>query len=83
MKKKNRTNSYVSNNPMLDAVTGTDLPTIAAESYDAPLPYTKTDSHQIRGESMHRIKYPATDSVSEYEVPPVLFGKDGVPKKDK
>ncbi len=84
VKKKNRSvNSYVSNNPTLDGVAEVDLPIIGAEAYDAPLPYTRTESHKNRssGDGMHKIKYPTVNSVDTYNVPPVVF--DGDKKKDK
>lgn len=78
--KRKRTNSYVSNNPMMDTEAMVDLPIIGAEAYDAPLPYTRTESHvRHRGDGMKKIKYPAVDSVDEYNVPPAVF--DG--KKDE
>ena len=75
--KKKRTNSYVSNNPMMDGIAGVELPIIGAEAYDAPLPYTRTESHARRGgDGMHKIKYPTVNSKDEYNVPPVIFGKE-------
>ena len=81
MKKKN--NSYASNNPMLDSEAGVDLSIIGAEAYDAPLPYTRTESHARRssGDGMHKIKYPTVGSVDTYDAPPVVF--DGKIKKDE
>ena len=75
MKKKNRTvNSFVSNNPMLDTSAETDMPIIAPEAYDAPLPYTRSDAHvRMSGNKMHKIKYPTVNSVDEYDAPPVIF----------
>lgn len=83
MKKKKNTSvpSYVSNNPMLDGVAKVDLSIIGAEAYDAPLPYTRTESHARRssGDGMHKIKYPTVNSVDTYDAPPVIF--DGNKKK--
>ncbi len=81
--KKKKTNSYVSNNPTLDSVAEVDLPIIGAEAYDAPLPYTRTESHAKRssGDGMHKIKYPTVNSVDTYDAPPVVF--DGDTKIDK
>lgn len=77
--KRKKTNSYVSNNPMLDTAAMVDLPIIGAEAYDAPLPYTRTEGHvRHRGDGMNRIKYPTVNSVEEYNAPPVIFdGKKG------
>ena len=75
--KKKKINTYVSNNPMMDGVAEAELPIIGAESYDAPLPYTRTESHARRsGDGMHKIKYPTTDSVNVYKVPPAVFGDE-------
>lgn len=72
---KKRSKSYVSNNPMMDGVAEVELPIIGAEAYDAPLPYTRTESHARRsGDGMHKIKYPTTSSSPKvYNAPPVVF----------
>jgi hypothetical protein len=82
--KKKNPNSFVSNNPMLDGVAGVELPIIGAEAYDAPLPYTRTESHARRssGDGMHKIKYPTVNSVDIYDAPPVVFDTDNK-KKNK
>jgi hypothetical protein len=81
--KKKKSNSYVSNNPMLDGVSQVELPIIGAEAYDAPLSYTRTESHAKRssGDGMHKIKYPTVGSVDTYDAPPVVL--DGKIKKDE
>ena len=72
--KRKKTNSYVSNNPMMDGVADVELPIIGAEAYDAPLPYTRTESHARRnGDGMHKIKYPTTGAADVYNVPPAVF----------
>lgn len=75
---KKRQNSYVSNNPMMDGIAETELPIIGAEAYDAPLPYTRTESHVRRGgKDTHKIKYPTTPSSPDvYSVPPAIFNND-------
>lgn len=78
---KKRSKSYVSNNPMMDGVAEVELPIIGAEAYDAPLPYTRTESHARRsGDGMHKIKYPTTGSADVYNAPPVIF--DGKKKNN-
>ena len=47
-KDKRRVDSYLSNNPMLDAESQIDLPIIDAQAYDAPLPYCNSTRH-MRG----------------------------------
>ncbi len=72
--KRKKTNSYVSNNPMMDGVAEAELPIIGAEAYDAPLPYTRTESHARRsGDGLHKIKYPTTGATDVYSVPPAVF----------
>jgi len=72
--KRKKTNSYVSNNPMMDGVAEVELPIIGAEAYDAPLPYTRTESHARRsGDGMHKIKYPTTGAAEVYNAPPVIY----------
>lgn len=46
--RNNNVNSYLSNNPMLDAESLVDLPIINAQAYDVPLPYTDSTRH-MRG----------------------------------
>lgn len=49
MKKDKRTvDSYISNNPMMDAEAQIDLPIINAQAYDVPLPYCNSTRH-MRG----------------------------------
>lgn len=45
---KRRVDSYISNNPMLDAEAQIDLPIINAQAYDVPLPYCDSTRH-MRG----------------------------------
>ena len=46
--KKKKINTYVSNNPMMDAEAQIDLPIINAQAYDVPLPYCNSTRH-MRG----------------------------------
>lgn len=50
MKKRNRdtVDSYLSNNPMMDAQAEIDMPIINAQAYDVPLPYCNSTRH-MRG----------------------------------
>ncbi len=49
MKKSKQTvDSYLSNNPMMDAEAQIDLPIINAQAYDVPLPYCDSTRH-MRG----------------------------------
>ena len=82
MKKKNRFNSYVSNNPMLDAMDTVELPIIGAESYDAPLPYTRSQPHIRIGVGMNHVKYPVTEKGQEYDVPPAIFNGEKTEKNN-
>lgn len=45
---KRTVDSYLSNNPMLDAEAQIDLPIINAQAYDVPLPYCNSTMH-MRG----------------------------------
>lgn len=45
---KRRVDSYLSNNPMMDAEAQIDLPIINAQAYDVPLPYCDSTRH-MRG----------------------------------
>lgn len=47
-KDKRRVDSYISNNPMLDAEAQIDMPIINAQAYDVPLPYCNSTQH-MRG----------------------------------
>lgn len=45
---RNTVDSYISNNPMMDAQAEIDMPIINAQAYDVPLPYCNSTRH-MRG----------------------------------